>query len=299
MPPSLCDPTPLGPPPHRLLFGVSGLPLGSRGGLGGGLGPKRKFTYATGVDYLADLGLDVMEMPFVRSVNVSEKNAPAILEARLRRGFRLTVHGSYYVNLASPDADTRRKSRQRLEQAARAARLVEARVIVFHPGFYQGAESAGALEVISGELALLAPIAAETGALFHLETTGKPTQFGDVAEIIELCRRHPHCRPCIDFAHIHARGNGCLATRAHFAAILEQLAQGLGSGALADLHMHVAGISYTAKGERHHLPMLESDFPYLELLRALRDYEVRGRLIAEGPLVEGDALLLRDAWREL
>ncbi len=277
----------------RLLFGVSGLPLGNCLPPGG---PKKKFTYATGIDYLADLGLDVMEMPFVRSVNVSEKNAPAILEAKQRRGFQLTAHGSYYVNLASPDADTRLKSRQRLEQAARAARLVEADTIVFHPGFYQGADSAAALQAISAELELLAPVAAETGALFHLETTGKPTQFGDVDEIIELCRRHAHCRPCIDFAHIHARGNGCLSTRAHFAAILERLAKGLGPGALASLHMHVAGISYTAKGERCHLPLLESDLPYLELLRALRDYGVRGRLIAEGPLVEADALLLRDAY---
>lgn len=276
-------------PPARLLFGISGLPLGPAGG-------NRKFSYATGIEHLADLGLDAMELPFVRSVNVSAKNAPDILAAKLRRGFELTAHGSYYVNLASPDPATREKSRQRLEQAARAARLVEASIIVFHPGFYQGADSASALEAISGELALLAPVAEATGARFHLETTGKPTQFGTLAEIIELCRRHAHCRPCVDFAHIHARGNGALASRARFAAVLEQLAQGLGPGALADLHMHVAGIEYTEKGERRHLPLRESDLPCLEMLRALREFDVRGRLIVESPLLESDALLLRDAW---
>lgn len=276
----------------RLLFGVSGLPLGPCGG-------KKKFTYATGIDYLAGLGLDAMELPFVRSVNVSERNAPDILAAKGRHGFHLTAHGSYYVNLAAEEPETRAKSRQRLEAAARAAALVGATTIVFHPGYYQGADPAAVLEAISAELELLAPVAAETGALFHLETTGKPTQFGTVEEIIELCRRHAHCRPCIDFAHVHARGNGCLTSCGHFARILEQLAGGLGPEALTRLHMHVAGISYTPKGERCHLPMLESDFPYRELLRALKDFAVRGALISEGPLVEADGLLLRDAWREL
>lgn len=277
-------------PPDRLLFGISGLPLGQGD-------TKRKFSYATGIDHLADLGLDAMELPFVRSVNVSQKNAPAILEAKERRGFTLTAHGSYFINLAAADPDTRQKSRQRLEQAARAAGLVGARVIVFHPGFYQGADSASTLAAISRELELLAPIAEDTGSLFHLETTGKPTQFGDLSEIIELCRRHAHCRPCIDFAHIHARGNGALTSQAHFAALLEQLAAGLGPEALTNLHMHVAGIEYTPKGERRHLPLRESDLPYPAMLTALRRFDVRGRLIVESPLLESDALLLRDAWR--
>jgi deoxyribonuclease-4 len=276
----------------RLLFGVSGLPLGPGAG-------KKKFTYATGVEHLADLGLDAMELPFVRSVNVSAKNAPGILEARRRRGFHLTAHGSYYVNLAAEDAAIREKSRQRLAACAQAAQLVEARVVVFHPGYYQGQDAPAALERISAELALLAAVARETGVAFHLETTGKPSQFGTVEEIIELCRRHPHCRPCIDFAHIHARGNGRLKRHADFVAILERIALGLGPQALEDLHMHVAGISYTAKGERCHLPLLESDFQYMEFLRALRDFRVRGCLVAEGPLVEADALRLRDAYRAL
>lgn len=278
--------------PRRLLFGVSGLPIGPAGG-------KKKFTYATGMEYLADLGLDAMELPFVRSVNVSPKNAPAILAARQASGFHLTAHGSYYVNLAAEAPATREKSRQRLAACAEGARLVGIDTVVFHPGYYQGLGGEEALQRISGELELLAPVAEDSGVFFHLETTGKPSQFGTLQEIIELCRRHAHCRPCVDFAHVHARGNGCLTEYGHFAAMLEELGRGLGPGALLRLHMHVAGISYTPKGERCHLPMLESDFRHLDFLRALRDFGVRGCLIAEGPLVEGDALLLRDAYLAL
>ena len=43
----------------RLLFGISGLPLGNE---------NTKFVYKTGIPYLKNLGLDAMELPFVRSV---------------------------------------------------------------------------------------------------------------------------------------------------------------------------------------------------------------------------------------
>lgn len=277
-------------PPHRLRFGVSGLPIGDG---------RRKHTYATGIRYLADIGLDAMELPFVRSVNVSPRNAPDILAAKALSGVHLTAHGSYYVNLNARESELREKSRQRLVEAAEGARLVDAACVVFHPGYYLGADSAAALEAISSELGLLAPAAADTGARFCLETTGKPTQFGTLDEIVELCRRHPHCRPCIDFAHVHARGNGCLTSYGHFAAILDQVQRGLGRAALEDLHMHVAGIAYSARGERRHLPLLESDFPFAELLKALKDFRVCGCLIAEGPLVEGDALLLKETYLAL
>jgi deoxyribonuclease IV len=48
---------------QNLLFGISGLPRGT----------GQKFNYATGIAYLKRFGLDAMELPFVRSVNVTEK----------------------------------------------------------------------------------------------------------------------------------------------------------------------------------------------------------------------------------
>lgn len=271
---------------ERLLFGVSGLPLGDG---------TRKFNYASGIEYLARMGLDAMELPFVRSVNVSEKNAPDILAAKKRHGIALSAHGSYYVNLNAKEEELREKSRQRLVAAAQAARLVEADRVVFHAGYYLGQESAQALATVSESLGLLPAL----GPHYCLETTGKGTQFGTVAEVAALCQAHGHCRICVDFAHIHARGNGALKNYADFAAILEEIGRQLGRAALDDLHVHAAGISYTAKGERSHLPLRESDFNFIAMLQALRDFRVGGRVIAEGPLVEGDALLLKDAYRRL
>ena len=75
---------------EKLLFGISGLPLGNEGD---------KFTYATGIEYLSNMGLDAMELPFVRSVNVTPKNMHSIIEAKEKHNFYLSAHGSYFINL--------------------------------------------------------------------------------------------------------------------------------------------------------------------------------------------------------
>jgi deoxyribonuclease IV len=55
---------------------------------------------------------------------------------------------------------------------------------------------------------------------FRLEDTGKGTQFGTLEELVSLCKEFSTCKLCIDFAHIHARGNGALKTYKDFIRIL-------------------------------------------------------------------------------
>ena len=43
----------------------------------------------------------------------------------------------------------------------------------------------------------------------------------------------------------------------------------------------------------------ESDLQYVELIKALRDYEVKGLLICESPNLEEDALLLQETYNDL
>ena len=40
-----------------------------------------------------------MELPFVRSVNVTAKNREKIIEAKEKNDFYLSAHGSYFINL--------------------------------------------------------------------------------------------------------------------------------------------------------------------------------------------------------
>ena len=74
---------------------------------------------------------------------------------------------------------------------------------------------------------------------------------------------------------------------------------GLGQEALDDLHIHISGIDYSPKGEKKHLPLKESDFNYEACLKAFIDYNVKGCVICESPILENDALLLKNTYLSL
>lgn len=270
----------------KLLFAVPGLPLGDG---------RRKFNYASGIEYVAGLGLDAMELMFVRSVTVTDRNCMAIRRASAENDIYLSAHGSYYVNLNSADPEVVSKSLERLRLGAEGLLKVGGRRLVFHAGFYQSSSREEAFRNILANLLRLPDLGVE----YRIETTGKPSQFGTVEEICALCLETPFCAPCIDFSHIHARGIGCLKGYADFARILEYVGGKLGEGALKELHAHMAGIRYGAKGEICHVPLKEGDFPYADCLKALYDFDARGVVVAEGPLVEGDSLLLKETYAGL
>jgi deoxyribonuclease-4 len=102
----------------------------------------------------------------------------------------------------------------------------------------------------------------------------------------------------MDFAHWHAR-TGIFNSYQEFTSILRQIKERLGKAALDNMHIHVSGIAYGKKGETKHLNLEESDFQYIELLRALKDYDVKGLVICESPNLEEDALLLQATYNTL
>lgn len=270
----------------RLLFGVSGLPIGDG---------KQKFNYTSGINYLKTLGLDAMELLFVKSVNVTDKNKGAIVAAKQKNDFYLSAHGSYYINLNAAEQQKQEESVARILAGAEALAKVGGRSLIFHPGFYLKDSPERAYAAIRNNLAALP----YQGIDYRLETTGKGTQFGTIEELVSLCREVLSCKLCIDFAHIHARNNGSLKVYADFAAILQLVLDELGRAALEDMHIHIGGVEYSLKGEKNHLPVRESDFNYTACLKALKDYNVKGCVICEGPLVERDALFLKRTYEGL
>ena len=65
------------------------------------------------------------------------------------------------------------------------------------------------------------------------------------------------------------------------------------------MHMHITGIAYGPKGEKNHLNLKESDLKYEELLKALKDFKVKGVAISESPNIEGDAFLCQKVFSKL
>ena len=85
-----------------------------------------------------------------------------------------------------------------------------------------------------------------------------------------------------------------------FAQIFEKIGRELEEKKpLENFHAHMAGIEYTSKGERQHLNFEESDFNYKDLLKAFKDFEVKGAIVCESPNIETDAKLISDYYHSI
>ena len=241
-----------------------------------------------------------MEVEFVQGVRMGPQAARTAGEVAAKNQVSLSAHAPYYINLNAREPEKVDASRQRILQTARITSLLGGRSIVFHAAYYLGNPPSGVYSTVKKHLEQIVSEFREEGNRVWIrpEITGKESQFGTLEEILQLSAEIDGVAPAVDFAHMHAR-TGENNSYNEFAAILKQIEDALGREALDDMHMHVSGIEYGLKGEIRHLVFAESDFQYVELLRALKDFEVRGLLICESPNLEQDALLLQQTYDAL
>lgn len=275
--------------PGKFLFGTVGSPTSTPPKPGGSIGS---------VEQIRALGLQALELGWVQSVRVSEETCQLIKNKAIEREVAISVHASYYINLNADDEEWP-KSRKRLIDAAYYGNLAGATDIIFHPGSYFGSAPD---QVLPKAIARLAECVAELRAqgnpvILRPETMGKSAMLGSLQDTIEMARAVPGVVPCIDFAHLHARpGNGSFNTYQEWMDLLNGYAKSIGNDALRNLHIHLSGIDYSAKGERKHLPLKESDLDIQNLLRALNDAGCQGRILCESPVLEEDALYMQEIW---
>src|SRR3989344_4452774 len=130
------------------------------------------------------------------------------------------------------------------------------------------------------------------------EISGKIAQFGDLNELIKLSKDFDQVLPCIDFSHLFARTVGKNNTLEEFNSILEQVKK-IGKDSIKNMHIHVSGIEYGDKGEKHHLILEESKFNYKDLMKALKEFKVKGYLTCESPNIEKDAILMKNYYEKI
>ncbi len=271
---------------HSLLFGTPGIPISTPV-------PSTK----NGIIKVAEIGLDAMELEFVRQVHVKQAETAEVKELATKHNVVLTCHGQYWINLASPEQKKVAQSIQRMLHAARIVNACGGWSITWHMAFYLGQLKERVQELVAGSLRqVVKQLRDENSNIFiRPETTGKPTQWGDLNECIKLSQEIEGVLPCIDFSHLHAR-EGKNNTTEEFRAILAKLEKELGRYCLDNMHIQISGINYGPKGEKNHLNLEESDLRWKELLAVWKEYKIKGVVITESPNVEGDALMLKKAW---
>lgn len=273
---------------NKLLFGTAGVPVSSKGR-----------STIEGISRVRELGLDCMELEFVQGVRMGEKTAEEVNTAAAKENVALSVHAPYYINLNAAEKEKLDASVQRIYESARIGSICSATNIVFHPAFYLKDDHKIVYDRVSRLLRELSARLEDDNISVTLrpETTGKATQFGDVDELLSLSEIDG-VLPCFDFSHIHAR-DGKHNTYEEFRGIFEKIEKHLGKDGLKTMHCHISGIEYTAKGERNHLILEESDMNYIDLMKVFKEFKACGTIICESPNIEDDALLMKKTYESL
>jgi len=276
----------------NFLFGTVGSPIST---------PKKPGGSVGAVQQMAALGLSALELGWVQSVRVSVETCAAIQNAANTSGIAISVHAPYFINL-NATADEWPKSRKRLMDAAHYGNLAGATDIIFHPGSYFGKPPDEVLAVAIPRLQECVSDlrAANNPVTLRPETMGKSAMLGSFEDTLEMSQQIEGVAPCLDFAHLHARtGDGSMNSEAEWELVLQKYAKALGEKALQQLHIHLSGIEYGPKGEKNHLPVSESDLNLKGLFRALKSIGASGRILCESPVMEEDALLMKQTWEAL
>ncbi len=269
----------------KLNFITAGMPL--RTGKG---------SYPQAFEVLKEMNLDGMELEFVRGVRMADKSKEFVNQASKENNFVITAHGPFYINLNSKEEDKIEASVQRIVETALVATQAGAFSITYHAAFYMGVDKDTVYKQVKNQTQRIMDILEKENSTVWIrpETTGKATQWGDLDEVIKLSNDFEKVLPCIDFSHLHARTNGEYNTYDEFSRILERMGKEIGQYALDNFHGHLAGIEYGEKGEKQHLIMEESDMNYKDLLKAMKEFGVKGALVCESPNIEDDCKLFKD-----
>ena len=276
--------------PSRLYFGPAGIPLSAK-----------KRSTKEGIIEVKRLGLEAMEIEFVRGISLKPEAAKDIKNVAIELGIALTVHAPYYINLLSNDEDKVKASIERILSSAKIGYLANAWSVCFHAGYYQSISPDKAYEIIKAKLEEIVSSLEDEGIKIWIrpETTGKPSQFGTLNEVLKLSQELEMVMPVIDFAHLHARHKGKINSYEEFREILTSVEDLLGKEGLKNMHIHVSGIEYGDKGEKKHVNLKDSDLNYKDLIKVLREFKVTGVIISESPNLEEDALMLKDLYTSM
>jgi len=249
--------------------------------------PQRSKHPEDALNIIKEMGLDALEMEFVRGARISEAKAKEIGRMAKDRDIRLSAHAPYFVSFNSDTPETREKSIPWVIDTVRAAGSLGAYVVVIHAASYGKEPLKATSSVIDGLIRCREIMDDENirDVTLGLETMGRPATWGTLKEISEVMDNVEGIRPVLDVAHVHARYGGCLRTEGDMRSLLDEFFPLAGDMP----HFHISCIEYTAKGEKMHLPLSAKDPDMSILAGILSDTDRDCTFICESPLLEEDA----------
>lgn len=241
---------------------------------------------------VAGMGLNALEMQFVRQVRMQEERARQIGSLAAELGIVLSAHAPYYINFNSKNPETVEKSVGWVVKTCQLASFLGAWVVVIHAARYSGKGSEETTRAVIEGLNRCLDVMSELDirdVKLGIETMGERSAWGRMEEIREVARAIKEVVPVLDFAHIHALGGGALKTEEDFSKVLEYCR----SFYYGHLHCHFSCVQYSDKGEVRHLGLNSRDPDFEPLARVLSRWKEDVTVISETPEPEIDAVVMR------
>ncbi len=273
-----------------------------------GVPPMFRLLGATTFDtprLLHEEGLDAFEYQAVRwgpKPQIKQTDAQKLGEEARKNDVKLSLHGSYFVNL-SGKRDVVEASKRRLIACATGADWMGAYVMVFHTGFYGKVEKDFAFKTC---LTALKEVSAEMKSLslkvkLGPETMGRKFQVGSIDEIIAICREVEGTQLVIDWGHLHARNLGTFKKMEDMRVVAEKVERELGIEALRNMHCHFSAIEFNSQGERKHHTLDEKRYgpDFRWLAEIIADFGLHPTMICESPILDVDARRMKETLNEV
>ncbi len=162
------------------------------------------------------------------------------------------------------------------------ASVMDCRIFVISPNFYSRMPQNQALKLVVYKINEIVN-ELRVNTKIGVETSGSTGSLGSIEDVIEICKRTKNTEPAINWAHLHARGAGCMKSPEDFKAIIEKVRQGIGPQWLRDAYFFFSGIKYGPSGEIAHTSFVNADIRLERMIRAALSYNMGGTIIFEEP----------------
>ena len=253
---------------------------------------------------LREEGLDAFEYQAVRwgpKPQIKLQDAQKLGEEARKNDVKLSMHGSYFVNL-SGKKEVVEASKRRLIACATAADWMNAYVMVFHTGFYGKLEKEYALKTCVQALKEVSAEMKSLGLKVKLgpETMGRKFQVGTIDEIIAINQQVEGVQLVIDWGHLHALHQGAFKKKDDMQMIAEKVERELGTETLRSMHCHFSAIEFSSQGEKRHHTLDEGFGPDFRMLaEVIADFGLHPTVICESPILDVDARKMKETLTEV
>lgn len=235
-----------------------------------------------GIEAVAELGLNAMEIEFVQQVYLNKNEAKEVGKLAKDLGVRLSIHAPYYINLCSKNESVVEASKKRILKCIEIGDSMEADIIAIHAAYYSGLTSELALEKIKKEFIDVIENA-KPNVKLGIETMGKKSQFGSLEEIIRL--HEIGVVPYIDWGHLFVRNNG----KIDYGEIFDKLEK----LKLEHINSHFEGVAKNKRGEFVDVHTPIGNPPFEPLAKEIVKRKIDITIISESPILEADSLRMK------